>query len=157
MNPEQQIQAIQSMARRRTPSWLKWMLVMFSGFLLLAGLYNHDAPYFIGFAILALVAYSAHKTAPHIDAAAQAVASGERNVAVIHIDIASWSDSDTYYVSVPAKEGGRWRFEFIPIGWQPTAGEHRATVYNLPGLEWPALVSIKEGVMFPRNIPSREV
>jgi hypothetical protein len=157
MNLEQQIQAIQSMARRRTPDWLKWILAMFSGFLLLAGLYTRDAPYFIGFAILAFVAYSAHKTTPNIDAAALAIASGERNIAVIHIEISRWSDSDTYYVSVPAKEGGRWRFEFIPLGWQPTAGEHRATAYNLPGLEWPALVSIKEGVMYPRYIPSREV
>jgi hypothetical protein len=156
MNPEQQIEAIQNMARRRAPGWLMWMLAMFSGLLLLVGLYTRDAPYFIGFALLALVAYSAHKTTPHINAAARAITNGERNAAVIYVEIARWSDSDTYYVSVPAKEGGRWRFEFIPLGWQPTAGEHRATVYRLPGLEWPVLVSIKEGVMYPRCTPSKE-
>ena len=91
MNPEQQIQAIQSMARRRTPSWLKWTLVMFSVLFLLAGLYNRDAPYFIGFAILALVAYAAQKTTQHIDAAAQAVASGERNIAVSNGSLTSKS------------------------------------------------------------------
>lgn len=157
MTPEQQIQAIQSMARRRTPRLLKWALAMFSGFLLLVGLYTRDVPYFVGFLILALVAYSAHKTTPHIDAAAQAITSGEHNGAVIYIEITRCSDSDKYYVSVPAKEGGHWRFEFIPLGWQPTAGEHQATAYQLHGLEWLALVSIKEGVMYPRHMPGREV
>jgi hypothetical protein len=152
----QQADAIRAMARRRMPHWLKWILALTALLLGIAGLYTQQTPYFIGFLCMAIIAYSAHHSAPHIDAAAQALDTGDRIAGTVTIEISRWSDADTYHASVAMAEADVWRFEFIPIGWHPVAGQYPATFFRSQGLAWPALIQIEAGIMYPRNTPKLE-
>jgi hypothetical protein len=49
----------------------------------------------------------------------------------------------------------RWRFEFIPLGWQPGEGEFEAEFFAHPSVEWPALVQTTQGILYPRYNPKR--
>jgi hypothetical protein len=102
---------------------------------------------------VAVVAYSAHRTGPHIMNAAQAAIAGEKSAGSVQVEVTRWSDSESFHAVVEVPSSGTWRFEFIPLGWQPVEGEHRATVFRLPGIAWPALVQVEQGVMYPRQTP----
>ena len=153
MNVSKQIDVIHSMARGRRMQWLKWSLVALSVALAIAGLYTRQPPYFMVIVLTVLIASCAHQTAPHVRAASAAVRSGERSEGLVNIEIDRSSDSDTFYATVTANLPGAWRFEFIPLGWTPTAGQTYATIYRLPDVPWPALVAVEGGVMYPRYTP----
>ncbi len=157
MNASQQIEAIRVMARRRTAQWLKWVLVLASLLFAITGLYTRQTPYFIGSGLAAIIACAAHQAAPHIQAAARALDTGERSPGTVTIEVAGWSDSDKFHARIVMADSGVWRFEFIPLGWKPVAGQYPATIFRLPGLAWPALVQIEAGVMYPRYTPKPAV
>ena len=46
-----------------------------------------------------------------------------------------------------------WSFDFVPIGWRPKEGRHRAVVYSLGDVPWPVLVRFDGGIAYPRAQP----
>jgi hypothetical protein len=104
-------------------------------------------------ALVAVIAYSVHQTGPHIRNAARAAIGGEKIAGSVKVEITRWSDSDTFYATVAMPSLGAWRFEFIPLGWKPIEGEHPATLFRLPGITWPALIQVQQGVFYPRQTP----
>ena len=134
-------------------AWLFRCLVMLSFVLLALGLYTQQPPYFMAFALLAVIAYAAHQTGPHIKNAARAAIAGDKVAGSVNVEVTRWSDSDTFYATVAMPSSGTWRFKFIPLGWTPIEGEHPATLFRLPGITWPALIQVQQGVFYPRETP----
>lgn len=150
-----QKEAIHSMARGSHMAWLKRFSIALSVVLLAFGLYTMQPPYFMFMIFPLLVAYSAHQTGPHIRAASKAIRSGTRSDGEVRIEIDSSSDSEKYFATVAGKNSFSWRFEFIPLDWKPIEGQSRAMLYTLRGMDWPALIEVEGGVMYPRYTPSR--
>ncbi|GAA6143449.1 hypothetical protein NBRC116584_32670 [Hydrogenophaga sp. 5NK40-0174] len=141
------------MARGSHMHWLKGFSVVLCAALLAFGIYAGQLQYFM-FAILpALIAYSAHQTGPHIRAASRALRSGMQMQGLVEIEVEDSSDSQTFYATVASEPDQKWRFEFIPLGWKPAAGQMQATLYTLHGISWPALIEVQAGVIYPRYTP----
>ena len=132
MTPAEQIETIRKMGRRRVPQRLKWVFVALSLAFAAAAFYTRQPPYIIVFVFIAVVTYSAFQAGPHMEAAARALTEANRIDGLVTIEVESWSDSDTYHAVVPVTPFGAWRFEFIPIGWTPIAGESGPRSTGLP-------------------------
>lgn len=153
MTPAQQIDAIQKMARRGLAVWLmRGSAVMTIG-LFVGGLYTGHPIYFMLFVFSLAVAYSVRQTTPHILNAAKALESGSRVKGTIHIAVTQWSDSPAYHATVEVSPSRKWRFEFVPLGWSPAEGNHDAVLFGIQGIDWPALVQVEQGVLYPRQKP----
>lgn len=116
--------------------------------------YNHPAGYMVAL-FLAVVAFSAIKSAPHIRYAVLATQRGMPSRGTIAITITAWSDTESYQATVTDRLGHAWEFEFIPQGWKPEAGQSEAVIYTIPSIAWPVLVSTTQGLLFPRYQPKR--
>ena len=154
MDATKQMEAIHSMARDGLMQWLKWVSVALCAVLAALGLYTSQPPYFMFMILPVLIAFSAHQTGPHIRTASRAIRSGSRNQGLVRIEIEPSPDSETFYAVVASEPSHQWRFEFIPLGWKPVAGQMQATLYTLRGLGWPALIEVDGGVMYPRYEPT---
>lgn len=155
MDVSKQMEAIHTMAHGAHLHWLKWLSVVLCAALAALGLYTRQPPYFMFMILPFLIIYSAHQTGPHIRAASQAIHLGIQTEGLAEIEIEHSSDSETFHVSVAAEPSGKWRFEFIPLGWEPVAGPMRAKLYTLRNMHWPALIEVHGGVMYPRYNPKQ--
>lgn len=108
-------------------------------------------------AFTAVVALAVRQTGPHLLAARRALDTGVTMPGRIHIHVEHWSDTDHYHASTVGWPGGDWRFEFIPQGWTPREGLHDVQCYRLDGVAWPALIATEDGLLFPRETPTRVV
>lgn len=155
MTPEQQIEALRRMGRSGVARRLKQGSLVLAVGLAIAGVLTGHPVFFMAGAFAGLVAFSARQTTPHILRATQALDGGRRSEGTVQIEVTHWSDSDTYHAVVWADASRAWRFEFIPLGWQPRAGAFPAVLFALPSAEWPALVRVDEGIFHPRSDPER--
>ncbi len=153
MDVRSQKQAIRSMARGSHMQWLKWCAMALSVVLLACGLATGQAPWFMLMVLTLPIALSAHQTGPHLRAASEAMRAGTRSDGEVTIEVDTSSDSDRFFATVTTDPSCAWRFEFIPLGWKPVEGRTRATFHALPGVYWPALVEVDDGVMYPRYTP----
>ena len=153
MAPAQQIDAIQKMARRGVAVWLTRVSAVMTIGLFIGGLYTEHPIYFMLTVFSLAVAYSARQTMPHILNAAKALESGSRVKGTIHIAVTQWSDSHVYHATVQLSPSRKWRFEFIPLGWTPVEGNHEAVLFGIQGVDWPTLVQVEQGVLYPRQRP----
>ena len=153
MTPAKQIDAIQKMARRGVAVWLSRGLAVMAIGLFVGGLYTGHPIYYLLSVFSLVVAYSARQTTPHILNAAKALESGSSVKGTIHIEVTQWSDSPVYHATVQVPPSRKWRFEFIPLGWSPTEGNHEARLFCIQDVDWPALVQVEKGVLYPRQKP----
>lgn len=116
--------------------------------------YDHPAGYMVAL-FLAVVAVSAIMSAPHIRHAVLATQRGMPSRGNLTITITAWSDTESYQANVTDRFGHVWEFEFIPQEWKPEAGESEATIYTIPSVAWPVLLSTTQGLLFPRYQPKR--
>ena len=155
MDVRKQKETIQLMARRSHMQWLKWFSMALSVVLLAVGQYTKQPSYFIFMILPLLIAFSAHQTGPYVRAASEAIRSGTQRGGEVKIEIDSSSDSDRFFATVAGKQSCAWRFEFIPLGWKPIEGQTQATLHALRGSEWPVLIEVDGGVMYPRYKPKQ--
>lgn len=106
-------------------------------------------------AFAAVVALAVRQTEPHVLAARRALDAGATKPGRIRIQVEHWSDTDHYRASTVSWPGGDWRFEFIPQGWTPRQGLHDVQCYRLDDVAWPALIATEDGLLFPRETPTR--
>ena len=149
------MEAIHSMARGGHMQWLKWTSIVLCVVLAAVGLYTGKPSYFMFMILPVLIACSAHQVRPHIRAASKAIHRGKQSEGLVEIEIEHSSDSETFRATVGSDSSRQWRFEFIPIGWTPVAGQTPATLYSLQDLKWPALIEVQDGVMYPRYTPEQ--
>ena len=154
MDVRKQKEAIHLMARSHM-QWLKWFSMVLSVVLLAFGLFTKQPLFFMFMILPLLIAVSAHHTGPYIRAASEAIRSGTQSDGEVKIEVESSSDSDKFYATVASEQSCTWRFEFIPLGWKPIEGQTRATLHALRGSEWPVLIEVEGGVMYPRYKPKQ--
>jgi hypothetical protein len=152
MTPAEQLNMLRRMGIGARISGLKTVLSALLAGLLLAGVMTDSPPFFMAAFFVAVVTWSAWQTSPHIRHAVQALQSGRRINGNVSISISEWSDSRSYRARVEDPQGS-WSFEFIPQGWHPSEGRFEAALYRVDGVPWPALIVLKEGILFPRSIP----
>jgi len=155
MTPSEQLETLRQMSSNRGALWLKYALALLAIGLAIATLISKHPAYAAVFAFVTLVTYSSWQTTPHILYAGKAFERGSKTHGTVQIGITKWSDSDTYYATATVTPSQRWRFEFIPLGWQPSEGEFEADFFTHPSVEWPALVQIDQGILYPRYNPKR--
>lgn len=153
MAPSEQIAALRTM--RSNAIRLKYGLASLALGLAIVALMSKHPAYAAVLAFVALVTFSSWQTAPHILYAGEAFDLGSRSHGTVQIRITNWSDSDTYHATVNVSPSQSWRFEFIPLGWQPTEGEFEAELFAHPSVEWPALAQTDQGILHPRYKPKR--
>lgn len=153
MDIHKQKEAVHSMALGKHMQWLDRFAMALSAALLALGLYTKEPFYFMFMIVPLLMVLSTRQTGPHIRAASEAIRSGTQSGGEVTIEVDSSSDSEKFFVTVASKSSSTWRFEFIPLGWTPIEGQTRATLYTLRGLQWPALIEVKGGIMYPRYKP----
>ncbi len=155
MVPSEQLEVLRKMRSSGSALWLKYGLTLLTIGLAIATLNSKHPAYAAVFAFVALVTYSSWQTTPHILYAGKAFELGSKSHGTVQIGITKWSDSDTYHATVNVAPSQRWRFEFIPLGWQPSEGEFEAEFFAHPSVEWPALVQTNQGILYPRYNPKR--
>ena len=110
-----------------------------------------------GFALASLVcavlALAAWHSPRHLRAACLALDHGRRSAGTLVVSSSSWSDAVHWHAAVTDSDGLPWRFEFVPVGWQPAEGTFEAELFHLSALPWPALVLISAGPVYPRATP----
>ena len=153
MKPEEQLHSLRQMTSSNLVEWLFRGSAGLSAVCLIAGIQTSWPPYYMLAAFLALIALNAYQTAPNIRRAVRAIDSTNRTTACITIEVESWTDSQSFHAIVPASSGRTWKFEFIPQGWNPTAGTVEVELRFIPEVEWPALLITKEGIIHPRYKP----
>lgn len=151
--PQEQVVRLRQMGNDVLLNLLRTTLVLGATLSAVAGYhYDHPAGYMVAL-LLAVVAVSAIKSAPHIRHAVLATQRGMPSRG--NLTITAWSDTESYQATVTDRLGHVWEFEFIPQGWKPEAGESEATIYTIPSVAWPVLVSTTQGLLFPRYQPKR--
>jgi hypothetical protein len=155
MAPSEQIEALRKMVSRGVTVWVIRAAVALAIGLAIAGLLTRHPIYFMLCAFATLLAFSTRQTAPHILNAVKALDCGVEKKGSVRITFTEWSDSRHYDATIQISDLDKWHFEFIPLGWQPHEGTHEATVFALQGVEWPALVQVEQGFIYPRYNPKR--
>lgn len=155
MTPAEQADALRKSVNRRVHAWLAWCFALLATGLAVAALLGAHPMCWALAAIAALAAWAARAVAPYMIQAVQAMDTGEKLLGTVLVTVSDTTDSVQYEATVQGPGMPTWRFEFIPLGWQPQAGSHEARVFRLAGVEWPALVQIQGGLMHPRYRPRR--
>jgi hypothetical protein len=157
MTPDQQMEALRAMAARAAPVWLKYGLTIAAATSIAACVIRRESVFLALGAIAAVVALSTRTSTPHIFNAARALTHPTSSVGTVLIEVTQWSDSPSFHATAFVTDAQRWKFEFIPLGWNPQAGIVNATLFYIAGVEWPVLVRTEHGILFPRGDPERIV
>jgi hypothetical protein len=157
MTPSAQIEMLRKTARLHTSGWLTRVLFGLALALAIAGILSwHPMPFMIAF-FVALLALASRETTPHIANAAKALESGSKRAASVEVSIPETSDTTRYYAVVRVSDALHWRMEFTVWGWKPREGTFQAEVFHIRGVEWPVLLQMEQGILFPRYTPQRLV
>ena len=102
---------------------------------------------------LAVVGFSEKQAGPNIVSAISAYDSDTPSKGIASITLTRWDMDNHYHVQLHEEGHPDWRYEFIPQGWQPTAGTYVARVWRAGVGNKPALSAVEEGIMIPRHEP----
>ena len=121
----------------------------------MGGLLTNHPVYWMLFGFFLLVTIGSRRTSPHVLRAAKALDIGLKSKGFAKIVINKSGDTPSFHATIDVAANSKWRFEFIPTGWQPREGEAPVEVFGYPGVEWPALIRSEQGIFYPRDDPER--
>jgi hypothetical protein len=129
--------------------------------LVLAGLLT-GTPAFHAIALaFSIIALAVWMITPHIGNAARGLKEGIKQSGAVEISIQQWTDADanqheSYHGLISMNHQPLWQMEFAaPQNWQPVAGKYPAQLAFIPGVEWPVVILIRDGLLYPRLKPRR--
>ena len=157
MTPTEQIDALRKMVSRGIVHWIALGSAPLAIALGIAGAVAGNPIYLMISVFPAVMALSARQAKPHIYRAARALDVGAKSQGIVQVTADENSDSVTYFATVPVTGSERWNFEFIPLGWHPKDGSYEAALFHIPGVAWPALIRVDEGIIYPRSKPRLQV
>ena len=154
MTPPEQIEALRKMASRGILIWIALGSALLAIILGIASSFVWNPIYLMISFLAAVIALSARQAMPHIHRAASALDLGIKSQGKVQVTADESSDSVTYFATVPSAGSEKWIFEFIPLGWHPKEGSHEAAFFRIPGVAWPALIQVEQGIIYPRSQPT---
>ena len=117
---------------------------------------------FYGIALaFAFIAVAIWQTIPHISNAARGLREGLKQSGSIEISIHRWTDAESnhhesYQGIISMNNQPLWQMEFVtPQNWQPTEGKYSAQLAFIRGVDWPVVILVGEGLLYPRLTPRR--
>ena len=122
--------------------------------LVIAGWYLDWVALYVIAIVVGIVAVTTFTTMSNVRNAYVGERRGARTRGHVQITVTPGAETTSYSAAV-RERGERWSFEFVPIEWQPVAGEREAQVVHLKGVDWPVLVIVDDGILVPRYKPKR--
>lgn len=117
---------------------------------------------FYGIALaFAFIAFAIWQTIPHISNAARGLREGLKQNGAVEISIHRWTDAESnhhesYQGIISMSNQPLWQMEFVtPQNWQPTEGKYSAQLAFIRGVDWPVVILVGEGLLYPRLTPRR--
>ncbi len=161
--PVSRDEQLEDLRRLGTGKWLFWAkpvaILVAAGLAVAGGL--SGLPAFYGAAgIAALVALGVTISTSHLQNAARGVAEGIRQDATVDIRLIPWPDGEEKHESysgiISMDRQPLWQMDFAqPKGWMPQIGLYPAQIAFIGGVEWPVLVILEQGILYPAHKPGR--
>lgn len=155
MTPDQQLQRLQRYGNDALLVLGRSLLVLASVLLCGAAYYNREPFYLMAACFVALVTLAVLKGTPHLKNAVRASRQGIPFASTLEISINKTDATHSYVAVTRDRFGRRWQFEFLPHGWQPTAGPTAAQLFSISDVAWPVLIRTEQGILYPRYTPKR--
>ena len=119
--------------------------------------------YFLRNPVLLMVAFflggvglGGRRTGPNLVAAIMAYDTAIPTTGMVSITITCWDMDNHYHALVQEHRQPDWEYEFIPQGWEPTAGIHAVRIWRTGSDGPPALTAVDAGILIPRNNPEQK-
>jgi hypothetical protein len=147
----EEIQVAQSTVKSLTLLvWIIAISIALLAFIFSEALFIPIALFFIFFA------FSLKETSKHLQNLNKGMTSNQKTDGVITINIQHFSDSINYYAQVLDNNKDHiWKFEFMPLNWEPTKGTMNAKLVWIDDVNWPVLVETEEGIIYPKHNPKK--
>jgi len=149
MTPDRQITELRRQLSRRLSGVLFWFCLAAAVLGLLLFLGGQGQGGFMGAVVFGVIAAVLRRVSVHQRAALAALDHTRSEPASVEIDIEETSESLRYYARVRMASGAGWRMEFVPLHWKPQAGTYAAQARFAPAVEWPALLLLDGGIVYP--------
>ena len=150
LNVDQQIQTLLSMDKPKIFKIFVRALLALTILIFASWFYfKNPIPIMLGI-FCGLVYFSFRTSLPFIFEAIEAWKSQNKIKSQIQIQIETWSDSDTYIVTVECHQKV-WKLMMCqPQGWKPQNEIYHADLYFIEKREWPSLIVCEEGILYPK-------
>ena len=157
MDKQQQLKKLEEIqAAQSTVKSLNLLVWIIAAVIILIALIFSEAlfiPFSLFFIFLAL---SLRQTNKHFQNLYKGITSNQKTDGVITIHTQHSSDSINYYAEIlDNTKGQTWKFEFMPLNWEPTKGTKAAKLVWIDDVDWPVLIETEEGSIYPKHNPKK--
>jgi hypothetical protein len=155
MTPDQQLHNLQRYGNDALLMLLRSLLILAALLLFAAAYYYRELMYLMIGIFVTLVTIALLKSTPHIRHAVRASRQGIPFAGTLEIAIDDTDDMPSYTATTRDRYGHYWKFEFLPQGWKPAAGQTPAELFSIADIAWPVLIRTEHGILYPRYTPKR--
>jgi hypothetical protein len=99
-------------------------------------------------------ACSLKETSRHFHNLYKGMSSEQKTDGTIIIEHSSES-VDYYAEACDSNKNEIWKFEFMPLNWEPTKGNFQAKLVWIDDVSWPVLIETEEKIIYPKNKPKK--
>ncbi len=129
-----------------------WLLASAIVLVIVSIYFRHPVPLMIA-AFLGIVGLCERGAGPNIVAAIKAYDMNAPSSGEVSITISCWDMNNCYHALIREQNQPDWEYEFIPQGWQPTAGTYTVRIWRISNDAPPALAAVESGILIPRYAP----
>lgn len=160
MTRDEQIAELQKMGSGKLLYLAKPGLVFIVAVLIIAGAFLGKPVFYAAAAAAGLVTLAVWLTTPHILNAARGLNKGFKQSGAVEISLHTWPDGEkeqeSYQGVIFVDHQPLWQMNFVqPRGWEPEIGVHSVELAFIQGIEWPVIIILKEGLLYPGSKPRR--
>ena len=135
------------------------LVIIVAAFIILGAITGR--PVFYAVALIAgLLTFAVWQTTPHMLNAAMGLRKGICQSGRVEILLHRWkaaeSEHESYRGIISQDGQPLWQMDFVqPRGWIPAIGPHPAELYFIQGVEWPVVLVLQDGILYPGSKPRR--
>jgi len=155
MTPDQQLHNLQRYGNDALLMLLRSLLILAAVLLFAAAYFYRELMYLMIGIFVTLVTIALLKSTPHIRHAVRASRQGIPFAGTMEITIDGTDNTPSYTATTRDRYGHYWKFEFLPQGWKPAAGQTEAQLFSIADVGWPVLIRTEHGILYPRYTPKR--
>ncbi len=158
---DEQIAALKKTGSVRFLSLMKFVAVLITTGLVIIGISIRHPAFYAAAAVAGIVTLAVSMTVPHVLNAARGLDEGWKQGGIVEITICEWTDEEMKKTIscqglIFMDNQALWRMEFaMPENWQPVEGRYKTDLVFIRGVEWPVLLLMEGGLLYPRLKPTR--